>query len=106
MIQDKAINSLTLFFDSLQKYKGHANDGTQFEEIIRQLLNKFGFMQKQWENSNDEIFRLALKENQKKNIKAQIIAKNNIQPIRNPNKNLAYIYIYISLLDPKIIQIL
>ena len=94
MIQDKAVNSLTLFFDALQKYKGHANDGTQFEEIIRQLLNKFGFMQKQWDKSAGEIFDLSLKENTKKNIKAQIIAKNNIELIHNPDRNLAYIYIY------------
>ena len=47
MTQDKAINSLTLFFKDIQKYQGHANNGTQFEEIVRQLLTKFKFMQKQ-----------------------------------------------------------
>ena len=94
MIQDKAVNSLILFFNALQTYKGHANEGSQFEEIIRQLLRNYGFMQKQWDKTNDQIFNLSLKESTKKNIKKQIIEKNNIELIRNPDKNLAYIYIY------------
>lgn len=93
MIQDKAVNSLILFFNALQTYKGHANEGSQFEEIIRQLLRNYGFMQKQWDKTNDQIFNLSLKESTKKNIKKQIIEKNNIELIRNPDKNLAYIYI-------------
>ena len=103
MTQDKAINSLTLFFKDIQKYQGHANNGTQFEEIVRQLLTKFKFMQKQWDKTDDEIFNISLKESEKKSIKSQIIAKNNIEPIRNPNMNLAYIYI--SPLVPKTILI-
>lgn len=92
--KENSILAFKEFFNEINKCKGHSNNGKDFEKNIMNLLETLNFRSKTW-NSSFALSNVDFTDSEKINIKKQILAKNSIELVNNPNSNISYIYIYI-----------
>ena len=90
--KENSILAFKEFFNEINKCKGHSNNGKDFEKNIMDLLEALNFRPKTW-NSSFALSNIDFTDSEKINIKRQILAKNSIELVNNPNSNISYIYI-------------
>lgn len=96
----------------LKELKKEGNNGKEFEERIKLIFEKQDFRSCSFDKRKSHVFigNIFKPSNGKKieeiikDVKKQVLDKDNIELIKSPFNTNIYIYIYINLLDHKTFQ--